>query len=373
MGSYELFARILAAWVIISTLRFELALILPKKESEAMALMKVAIQVLVFVSLGSGLVVLFFSEEVVALAKNDGLKTLLPWLPLLIFLSGLYKVFQNVAIRSAKFSFLSSNKVLASASNHGGKALIGFSMPTAMGLLIGHFIGLLTPVLHFLGSRRFFPAVISAFRQPTTGLWKKYRDFPLINTVHVFSDEAKNLAMFAIVSIYYGEVVLGLFGLMIRYLRVPIDLFGNALGSVFMQTASERLNEGKSVLSLVTRIIVGLILAGILPFGVIFFFGEPLFGWFFGEEWVRAGMFASIISPWLFAAFVVSPISSLPVLVDRQKTFFLASLAMNGSVIAAMLFVSISGYSIGHLLGVITFVHVFFLLILLLWFIRLVK
>jgi len=373
IGTYELFARILATLAIIATLRFELAVILPKKETEALALLKLSIQVMLVISIVVALGVYAFSDKLVDFTKNEGLASLLPWLPLILLLSAFFKLMQNYAIRSDRFTFLSSNRILTSASNHGGKALMGFGMPNAFGLLIGHFLGVLAPLVHFLGSKRFSKAIISGFRQSTAGLWKRYRDFPLINTTHALSDEAKNLALFAIISIYYGEVVLGLFGLMIRYLRVPIDLLGSSLGSVFMQNAAQRLNEEKSVSRMVTRIVIVMAGIGIVPFGSIFFFGEELFAWFFGDDWTRAGKFAAIISPWLFANFIISPVSSLPVLLNRQKTFFLISLIMNGCVVAAMLVMSESGSSIEKVLQTITFVHLLFLVVLLGWFLKISK
>lgn len=373
IGTYELFARILAMLAIVSTLRFELALILPKDDGEALGLMKISFLVLTSLSLITGLVVFFFSDLISELSGNKGLGAIIVWLPFLLFLSGLYKVLQNFAIRKDRFALLSSNRVLASASNHGGKAFLGFSLPTAMGLTIGHFLGLIAPIIHFMGSGRVRHAMIKALQQPIKGLWKNYRDFPTINTSHALADELKNLAMFTIISVYYGEVMLGLFGLMIRYLRIPVDLLGGSLGSVFMQTASNRLNESRPIAELVRQIVVSLFLIGILPFGVIFFFGDGLFSWYFGNTWETAGKYASIISPWLFISFIVSPISSLPVLVNRQKTFFLISLAMNIAIIVAMLMVSSDGRSLEELLVWITLVHAFFLLILLSWFFKLSK
>ena len=370
IGSYELFARILALTSVVATFRFELALILPREEKESLGLFHLSIRILFAFFLLSASILIFFYDPIVSLFENEGLYDLLIWLPPAILLTGLLKLLQNYSIRIQRFRLLSSCKVAASAANHGSKALIGAYSPSAIGLLLGHLVGLMAPLAFYFSKNQIRTAFRDALSAPYKGLMKKYRDFPLINSPHILSDEFKNLAIFAMISAGYAEVVLGLFGLTIRYLRVPVELFGNSVGSVFLQSASQSYVEKKTFYPLLSRVIFFLILAGILPFGSLYFFGEELFSWFFGSEWKEAGKYAALISPWLFLSFVVSPVSSVPVIVQRQKSFFVFSVFMNLFILSLASYLAISDYSIAHFILGISIAHSVFQFILLLWLLR---
>ena len=302
--------------------------------------------------------------------ENKGLETILWWLPITLIFSGLFQILQNYSIRIERFRLLSSNRILASGANHGSKAVYGFFNLSYLGLVLGHLTGLVLPVLHFLSSRKIRADLKKSLAQTDKGLWKKYRDFPLVNSTHVLSDELKNFAIFAIISIAFGEIALGLFALTIRYLRVPVDLLGSSIGSVFLQAASKSKADGKSFYPLLKNVLAFLFFFGIIPFGVLFFFGQEIFAWFFGNDWILAGKYASLIAPWLFISFVVSPISSVPVIVNRQKSFFGISLAMNLSVVILTIYLSKIGFSIEDVIFGISLAHSLFLIVLLLWFIN---
>jgi O-antigen/teichoic acid export membrane protein len=60
-------------------------------------------------------------------------------------------------------------------------------------------------------------------------------------------------------------------------------------------------------------------LVGIIPFAVLGLWGKPLFGFVFGAEWEFSGYLAQLIAPWLFAVMLVSPLSSVLVVMEKQR------------------------------------------------------
>jgi O-antigen/teichoic acid export membrane protein len=77
---------------------------------------------------------------------------------------------------------------------------------------------------------------------------------------------------------------------------------------------------------------VGLLfILSIVPFSIIFLFGEPIFVFVFGDNWVLAGQISEILAPWLMINFVTSPISTLPLVLEKQVLFFW--LGMGGTAI----------------------------------------
>ena len=146
-------------------------------------------------------------------------------------------------------------------------------------------------------------------------LIKKYKDFPLVNSTHVLVDESSKTLFFFALSAYYGDIIFGLFAFTFRYLRVPIQVTGTSLAQVLNERLARMNADQQPIGNLVTKMVIVLALVGIVPFTVIFFFGEPIFSFVFSDAWSRAGYFAQLIAPWLFLSFVSSPISMLPIIV----------------------------------------------------------
>ena len=74
-----------------------------------------------------------------------------------------------------------------------------------------------------------------------------------------------------------------------------------------------------------------LTLISIVPFTLIFFFGDDMFAYVFGERWRGAGEFSEIMAPWFMLNFIASPVSFLPLVLKKQRQFFL--MAAVGSII----------------------------------------
>jgi O-antigen/teichoic acid export membrane protein len=75
----------------------------------------------------------------------------------------------------------------------------------------------------------------------------------------------------------------------------------------------------------------------IVPFSVVFFFGAELFALVFGEDWREAGQYAQIMAPWFMVNFMSSPISSLPLILKKQGSFFMLALVGSLLMIASLL------------------------------------
>ncbi len=64
--------------------------------------------------------------------------------------------------------------------------------------------------------------------------------------------------------------------------------------------------------------------------------GEWLFSVVLGEAWAEAGVYAQWLSPWMMMNFITSPVSSVPLIVGRQKQVFLISLIGNGLIVISV-------------------------------------
>ena len=117
-----------------------------------------------------------------------------------------------------------------------------------------------------------------------------------------------------------------------------------------------------------------LFLFSLVPFGLLFFTGEELFAFVFGENWRQAGEFSQIMAPWLMLNFVVSPITQLPIVVNKLKSFFwiglMGSLLLIGFLSSPYFMRNISFI---QLLYYVNWSQFIFLVLVSIWFIRISK
>jgi O-antigen/teichoic acid export membrane protein len=260
----------------------------------------------------------------------------------MVLAMGIYHVLTQYALRLKQFNRLSSTKISGAITNNGYKYIAGLSTPTALSLVWGQIIGVIVPVIDFLRLKKIRHEVFGVFNQSysSKNLFRKYRDFPLISASHGFFDEGQKTLLLFLISAYYGETILGLFAFSLRYIRVPLQVFGVSLSQVLNEKWARDLNAGKNIKSAVVNTSFVLFGFGIIPFALLFFFGEELFTFVFGRYWSRAGQFSEIMSIWLFLNFIISPISFLPILLKRQRENFL--IAVIGNVITLLLIAYLS-------------------------------
>jgi O-antigen/teichoic acid export membrane protein len=273
------------------------------------------------------------------------------------------------------FRAISTNKIWATSSNHGSKYLLGLKFPTASGLVWGHVIGAVAPVLTLLGKREIYTQLGAMRRNkmPLMPLMRKYKEFPLINAPHAFYDEANRAVLFLVISAFFGEITLGLFAITMRYLKVPVQVFGASLSQVFMPTLAKDFSEKREIRTRIKRIMIGNALVGILPFTVLFFFGHEIFSFFFGSAWAEAGTYAEIISPWLYLNFITSPVSMLPTIVRCQRTFFIIVLVATLLALAIVGTLAYVNQPFVHVLVALSAVMAAMDIFLIFWFLKIAR
>jgi O-antigen/teichoic acid export membrane protein len=160
---------------------------------------------------------------------------------------------------------------------------------------------------------------------------REYKEFPKISLPHSLMDLGRDLLVAVLLLKLFTKEDFGLYDHSYRMLRLPLVLAGMAIGQVFFQRCAEKINNNENIIPMIKKSVLTLTLLSIAPFAVIFFFGEELFAFVFGENWRGAGTFSEIMAPWFLVNFISSPISTLPMVLRKQKEFF--KLAIVGSVL----------------------------------------
>ncbi len=357
-GVLALFMAISSIFGIIANGRYELAVILPKKDSDAINIMALGVFISSFFSLLLLIFVIIFHDYIVVWLDNDDISSWLYVAPSVIFLIGFFKMLNYYNTRLKEYKNISKALVLKSTGTVILQMGLFFVEKIGFGLLSGFSAG------HLFGNIGLLKVIIRdketlkcISKKEIIKQAKRYSRFPKLtmpaSLANVLSYEVVNILISKIFSI----ATLGNFSFANRVLRAPSSFIGNSIGQIYFQEASdEKKNSGcatKTFKSVVRKLSIG----GLVIFTILFFTSEWLFVFIFGSEWGIAGTYAKILSPFLFVQFVVSPVSVSLSLFEKQHLSLYWQL---GLLLFSLLSITIA-FVLN--LGFIHFLYIFVLLL----------
>ena len=317
-GVFALYMAIAAIISVVSTGRYEMAIMLPKRNEDVNAIVKLILILLSSISIFVFFVVFIFNQEITNLFENQEISNWLYFLPISIFLVGIYQVFNYLLIREKSFKRLAKNKVIVSTTNASTQLAIGLSTTSSMGLLFGNLTGYIISLFFIIRSK-----IVNKYFDfkglPIKHVANEYKNFPKFDVPSVLLNVVANQVPLFALGKYFGLGVLGFYSLMYKVLMMPINLLSNTILDVFKQRATEDYNKYGNCQDIYVKTLKKLILLGIIPFSVLGIFAPDIFAFVFGEKWKVAGEFAQIMTPMFFLNFVVNPLSYTFFIVQKQK------------------------------------------------------
>lgn len=334
-------ATIISLVGVVATGRYELTIGLPENDREARQLVWLSLVVSCVVALFSFIVLLWGRYTIARWYNNPDAANYLLLVPLASLFYGFYQSFSFWNIRKRNYKDLAGSRVSQSVVNSGislGYAFTGWGMNgLVFGNVVGHLASFSYTWLRLIWKKQMPYAEGELKAKEIRALASRYSDFPRINGVHALTDVAQSTLVIFFVSSLFGAIATGLYGLTMRILQAPLNMIGSTFSIVFYKEVSEKVARKERIGRLLRRTIITLTLISAPIFLCIMIFGPSLFSLVFGEEWREAGVYARIMSPWLFVNFISSPISHLPVILNKQRQFFLLSLIGNSLVIVSLL------------------------------------
>ena len=325
MGEFGIFQRVTVLLATIATVRYEYALPLPKKDNHAFVLFRFALKIsLITISLCLVAGIAF------ALMRGKGVDFYLILLLLIIsvFSLAFFNLGTNWSIRKKYFKKISLSKMSNSITLNSSRVVFGFLGWGSFGLILSFVLSLIVGASFFIYDfiTLKFISKSALNKLKTRILSREYKNFPLASLPHSLSDHARDLFIGIILIELFSESVFGSFDHTYKMLRIPAMLIGASLSQVFFNHISGKFNDGTSIMPMFKKIIGYLVLFSLIPFSVVYFFGTELFTFVFGNQWVISGKLSEIMAPWLLLNFIVTPLSTIPLVFNKQKSFFLISL-----------------------------------------------
>ncbi len=337
-GTFALFLSLATSLSVISTGRYELAILLSREEKEARHVALLAGgMVLVF----SGVILVFlelWKASIASILKNIEIGHWLPWVSLSILCLGFFQIFNYWANRRHLYSQMAIARVVQSGVMVGVAILLGIFWPGPKGLILGSLLGQMFGVLYFAKVSLDFSQDFASFKISEIFFQaKRYIKFPTLNALHALVDMLQLNGIVFLISSFFGKTVLGHYSLTMRALRSPVSLLGTSIAQVFYQRSSQAYGQGKALYPLVQKTVQRLFLLGFPLFLFLFLAAPSLFAMVFGSAWREAVVYAKLLSPWLFVNFIYSPVSQVPLILNKQGTNLLFGLGYNALIVVLLL------------------------------------
>lgn len=319
-GYFATFLAVSSFFTVVMSGKYELAIILPKRDEEAINLLSLSALLSLVVTVVSSVFLIFFAKPFAKLFGVTEIESIVWLVPLASFFATIYLLFNEWSIRKNNFMILSRNKISNTSSISGFSLLFGFNK-FSFGLIFGQIFGQLTAALF----------AIYRVMKEDKGLLKfvsmrkmrffatRYVDFAKFNIPgQLINTLAGQLPVFFISS-HFGAAEVGYYALTDRVLGVPLSFLGNSFRDVFKQKAATDYKVQGNCLAIYKKTTFTLIGLSIIPFIVLFIVAPDLFSTVFGEKWLPSGEFTRALCLMYLLSFVSMPTSWIFVIAEKQK------------------------------------------------------
>ena len=300
---------------------YEFAIVLPKKDADAKNLLVLSVLILFFTVILSFLLFILFKTHIAALLNNTHITKWLLLVPLSVFFITFNSIIGFWFNRKKDYGVISMNKIIRNGTTAFGNILLGFIKLFKGGLIVGQVIGDFVSTL-VLSNRLLQNKILSTeiTKANITKVASGYKKFPIFTLPNTLLSTFSYQLPILLISAWFTPSITGSYFFSSRILAIPVALIGAAISQVFYQKfaeiINERIHDAKKFLIKIWAILFAI---GIIPFGLLFFFGKVLFGFFFGPEWITAGEISALLAPMILFMFISSPTSSTYLVLGKQN------------------------------------------------------
>lgn len=331
-GQLTLFLSFFGLLSAILSWRYESAVFIANTEVETHILIRIGKFCILITS--------FLSTPVLYILitnKIFGFEILPVWLAYIAFPTllghGLFLLYRAWVLRSGEVQVIARATVIRSGANAGTKIGIGAIGFTSVGLFIGEALASWLSLTSIMKqSRKMYekskPTSISTAELASVA--KKYIRFVQFELPSTLLDQLSLALPVVIIASTHGAKAAGWFGLAKLIVAIPNAQIGRAVGDVFQYEVSAKIrlkdfsSARKTFYLYATRLAI---LAALFCITIVVVL-PMLTSFIFGSEWQEMGRIAALIAPWFSVALVVSTLSRVLSIYQRQKYKFVYDLTV---------------------------------------------
>jgi O-antigen/teichoic acid export membrane protein len=140
-GIFALYMSIVSIIATMATGRYELAIMLPKKDEDTLNIMALSIIIVFFVSFLTFLIVFFFNAQITDFLGNTAISYWLYLVPISVLLTGVYQSLNYWFNRKKVYKTLAKNRIIQSSTTSITNLSLGFAGVGSSGLILSSVFG----------------------------------------------------------------------------------------------------------------------------------------------------------------------------------------------------------------------------------------
>jgi O-antigen/teichoic acid export membrane protein len=338
IGLQGIFLSTTTLFLSFATLNFPLAIVLPREDRDAHALMRLSLLTAVIVTLILELGLILFGNEALGWL---GARELAPYrhlIALAVLVGAFSSIFSQFFVRQRLYGVRSRINVANSMLLNGARLGSGLVAPTAINLILANIAASALTLAQLYASGR--AHIGRLFTDDTwRGQWTlalEYRDFPLWLTPQVVINGASQVLPVWLLARYLGPAGAGQYAIAIALLGARTALLGKAVQDVFYPRLTASYNAGVSPRALIVKATLGSLGIAFGPYLMVVLFGPQLFAFVYGNGWELAGEYARWLSFWCLLQLVNRPAVAATLVLNFQRGLLIYEIFSTGGKVLAL-------------------------------------
>ncbi len=321
-GTFSVYMSVVGILLIVLSLKYENAIILPKKDKSAANLLLLSIIINLFFSFVIFVVVLIWHHQINQLLNiHPAYQQFIYLIPFGAFLYSFYQSLNFWLIRKKAFYAITVNKLTRRGFE--GFLQMGFHfIRMKTGLIWGDIIGNIANSIW--GVKQ---CVNTGLNLKTFSfvklkyVAKHYQEYPKYNVIPSLMSACSYLMPAILINTFYSAENTGYFDLSKLLLSVPLALIASSLSNVLLQRIVERKNLNESIKKDLMAIFSVVAIIGVVEIILIGLWANEIFSVIFGKNWIFSGEISKILV-WSYALnFIISSFTGLFISLQRIKIF----------------------------------------------------
>lgn len=319
-GLMNLFVSIGNVLVVLALADYYYAIVLPKQERHAVALVHVSsLALLITVALVALSVTL--AGPISALFKSPELERYYWIMPIYVLTMGTWNILNYWYIRQKQFGQISQYLMSQSALSAGGKIGMGYAGVLQGGMIyavvVAPLLSLVTSIVR--NFRGCLQPLLHISKSDIVEQSKQYRNFPCFVLPRSFLNVLAGQLPILLLTPFFGAKYVGLLSMALLLGYTPIGTITRAIYQVLYQYTTERVHAAQRIGDVFWRFI-GWSSVIILPiFGGLFFVLPDITSWLLGEEWRVVGTYIRWMLPWLYLSLLTGSTCYLSDVFMKQR------------------------------------------------------
>lgn len=343
-GYLTIFMSLLGLFGLVSTLRYDQAVLAADDDDTAERVL--ALSLVVAVLFGCAVALVMWTGRAALGARlgasRDFVGVLAVVLPLGLAGFGVFQSLMAHATRRQRFGAAAAARVIqaaAAAAVQVGGALLAGGYPVLLaGILVGQAAGVARLLKAAPG--RLVERMGRDTLLPTA---RRFERFPRYASFATLLNSGALLLPTILLGVFYGSAVAGWFGLGQRAIGLPMFVIGGAMAQVYASRFSGARREGRAA----ARSLMAATVKRLLPVSALILvgslFGPRVFEIVFGPDWRTAGEYVAVLAVPFALQILASPVSITANLMDRQDLQLLFDGVRMAAVVAALVIAPLAG------------------------------